>query len=142
MPDVLSVDTHDVIKPLEKFSDNIRIKVTGAASRAASKIVKKEMVSLARRRSGALRESIASRTKVDKAGGRAFSVIGSFKDVVDPNYFRARDKKISQKYKARFFEVGTKYIKADKFITKSLENTRARVEKEYDSRVEKQLKQL
>lgn len=139
MVDTLSVNTQEVVKSLEKFSNNVRIAVTRVASRRSANIVKKEMVSLAPRKTGATQKSVLARTKVDKAGGRAFSVIGPFGKVASAS---VEGKKTSQAYKAHFLEHGTKHMKAKPFIAKSLENTRSQVEKEYQTQVEKQLAKI
>lgn len=139
MVDALSVNTQEVVKSLDKFSNNVRIAVTRVASRRSANIVKKEMASLAPRRSGAIQKSILSRTKIDKAGGRAFSVIGPFGKVASAS---AEGKKVSQAYKANFLEYGTINMKAQPFVAKSLENTRSQVEKEFESQVEKQLRKV
>jgi HK97 gp10 family phage protein len=139
MVDTLSVNTQEVVKALDKFSDDVRIGITKKASRRSAKIVKDVMADLVAKRSGAIQSSIAAKTKVDTAGGRAFSIIGALKKVSDPNM---GGKKVSQRYKANFLEHGTKYMKADPFIEKSLEKTQAWVELEYNSVVDKELKNL
>jgi HK97 gp10 family phage protein len=137
MNNAISVDTAALVKSLDKFSNNVRIGITKVASRRSAAIVKKEMVNLAPYKTGSTRKSILARTKTDKAGGRAFSVIGPFGK--QPN---KEGKKVSQAYKANFLEHGTVNMRAQPFIAKSLENTKDRVEKEYEAQVNKQLAKL
>ncbi|WP_261840953.1 HK97-gp10 family putative phage morphogenesis protein [Aliamphritea ceti] len=142
MADASSVNVAEVVNSLEKFSNNVRIKVTKVATRRSSKLVKEKMKALAPRgESGALAEGVTARTKTDVAGGRAYSVIGPFGKVMSVDQ-SGIGKKVSQAYKGRFMEYGTKHTSKQPFIQKALDQTRSLVEQEYASVVDRELKKL
>ncbi len=141
MQNDFGVDVAGTTRALEKFSNNIRIKVTRTATRKAAKIIENAMILMAPRRSGALLESIRTKTKVDKAGGRAYAVVGPTGKVLSTGSDGVL-KKRSQRYKARFLEYGTKNMKALPFIQASKNRSERQVEQVFSHEVEKALKKL
>ncbi len=141
MQNDFGVDVAETTRALEKFSNNIRIKVTRTATRKAAKIIENAMILMAPRRSGALLESIRTKTKVDKAGGRAYAVVGPAGKVLSTGSDGVL-KKRSQRYKARFLEYGTTNMKALPFIQASKDRSERQVEQVFSHEVEKALKKL
>jgi len=135
------VDVAETTKALEKFSNNIRVKVTRTATRKAAKIIENAMIMMAPRRSGSLLESIRTRTKVDKEGGRAYAVVGPSGKVLSMGNDGIL-KKRSQRFKARFLEYGTTNMKALPFIQASKDRSEREVEKVFSDEIEKALKKL
>lgn len=145
MPDdKTSIDVAPLIKRLDKFSNNVRIKVTRVPVRKASKIIANEMVSLSPFRSGALRDSVKSKVKTDQGGGRTFGVIGPYGKVSQVDSL-GNTKKISQAYKARFLTdgiAGKTRVQENDFIERSLKNKESEASEEFDKELDKQLRKL
>ncbi len=137
----LGVNVEETTRKLEKFSNNIRIKVTRKATRKAGRIVENAMILMAPRRTGALLSSIKTRTKVDKRGGRAYAVIGPSGKVLETGSDGVSKKK-SQAYKARFLESGTKHMDAKPFIQRAKDRSENAVLQVFSQEVEKELSKL
>lgn len=141
MQNDFGVDVAETTRALEKFSNNIRIKVTRSATRKAARVIENTMILMAPRNKGALLESIRTKTKVDKAGGRAYAVVGPTGKVMSVGSDGV-SKKRSQTYKARFLEYGTKNMKALPFIQASKDRSERQVEQIFSKEVDKALKKL
>ncbi|WP_432473333.1 HK97-gp10 family putative phage morphogenesis protein [Amphritea sp. HPY] len=141
MAEEYGVDLADTVEALEKFSNNIRIKVTRRASRKAAKLVEDAMILMTPRRTGDLLQSVKTKTKVDQGGGRAYALIGPFGKVMSVDHHGIA-KKRSQSYKAWFLEYGTENMKAQPFIQPALDRKRRDVERVFEDEVEKELKKL
>ena len=141
MQNDFGVNVEETTRKLEKFSNNIRIKVTRKATRKAGRIVENAMILMAPRRTGALLSSIKTKTKVDKRGGRAYAVIGPSGKVLETGGDGVSKKK-SQAYKARFLEFGTKHMDAQPFIQAAKDVSESGVLRVFNQEVEKELRKL
>jgi HK97 gp10 family phage protein len=141
MQNNFGVDVSQTTQALERFSNNVRIRITRKATRKAANIIKAAIKLGAPKRSGALFSSVRTKTKVDQAGGRAYSVVGPTGKVMSAGSDGVL-KKRSQAYKARFIEYGTKHAPAKPFIQTAKDSSEHKVEQIFNKIVEDEIRDL